>query len=69
MWVFREERIRSGIQKLEKSRTVSDLAYSTLAFISYSTGNANQGSTQGRLDSFFKVLPAEAPVKRKAVRT
>ncbi len=67
--MLREERIRSGIQKLEKSRTVSDLAYLTLAFYLIFSAHANQGSTQGRLDSFFKVLPAEAPVKRKAVRT
>ncbi|XP_055705199.1 flap endonuclease 1 [Phlebotomus papatasi] len=42
---FNEERIRSGIQKIKKSKSMA---------------------TQGRLDSFFKVLPTTFATKRKA---
>lgn len=42
---FSEDRIRSGVKKIIKSKS---------------------SSTQGRLDSFFKVLPSTATPKRKA---
>uniref|UniRef100_A0A1B0GI47 Flap endonuclease 1 n=1 Tax=Lutzomyia longipalpis TaxID=7200 RepID=A0A1B0GI47_LUTLO len=42
---FNEERIRSGVQKIKKSKSMA---------------------TQGRLDSFFKVLPTTYATKRKA---
>ncbi|GAB0099052.1 Flap endonuclease 1 [Sergentomyia squamirostris] len=42
---FNEDRIRSGVQKIKKSKTTA---------------------TQGRLDSFFKVLPTTYAQKRKS---
>ena len=47
-FIYSEERIRSGIKKLQKAR---------------------QSSTQGRLDSFFKVLPiTPSPANKRKAR-